>query len=953
MGDELTAYLVLLPDAGEEAIPFAVLLPGDESFDWAGLAMPIQCRLKAVLQDANELITMQMQQAWPSDAAAWTPEAELLQSLQDFTREVASLLDISGEIPLLAPLLQGRSIAADGASWAEEVLDLATLQAVVDHCRGGSSSDTSTLLEMALHATGKTRSGKDSNDWLANHIASQQPEGLLAKLLRASSDDGYLATSLYAQRRSHWLLRAWPGMSAAEATLATGRKRRAQSPPEPGSLLRFLRERYGKEVSDTEQCIMEAADGPALRPWAAGSCGGHAVTPLSGWLMEGGGTAMAGPSDSLAASALRKEEADAVTPGPVRLLPQLLVPHPLPPHLQLSLRLLPVVLQKMQRLRVISGLRKKVLPSLPALRGLGSEPTCGLSMFQRPSYDETGRRHALCHERLALLAEEKRPLLQALEEDVADSPLSPVQIEWTLEVATTCTSAAEPYDATRLAWLGDAVVFLIATAWTLREVDLPLEERQRRSAALISNRCLARLALSALELPSYLATGFARLAAFVSCWAEPFGSRREKQALGEKAPADAMEALLGALVVVGQRALVGMGGGLLFGEDIGVVGLRQVYRDFLGRSTGGPSAAAQLLRQLPWFDSEDGQGFRVPPKAAAEEAPWLGSAMVRFCCSAWVLCNHPELAVDGLSVTWPCTFCFFLGDRPLGREPSPGEAGLALCREQFVGEKCELPLGKIYASRTLDRRVALSDLWAQLERSLPEEDDVPNLMTNMTQYRKSKTRRGGMNKRLARKAVVAASTTWILLDIVVPVDAAFLLEGSVVPFRCGIDWEVMLSRTASLGQQSLELTWLVCVRDTCTVSSWNSAGIRALKVECDTSILRTPTVASAVSSRSLPRSGHSELGTVMTMVTLMLVPHNSAMLLAGASSDAFGALRSELEHEQIPTIGMAHFSAEAGKVLCVIDVGQSVGRIMGLVTVPVQPPLHVTAAGLHASIRGQ
>eukprot|EP00439_Symbiodinium_sp_Y106_P084510 s392_g25.t3 len=685
MGDELTAYLVLLPDAGEEAIPFAVLLPGDESFDWAGLAMPIQCRLKAVLQDANELITMQMQQAWPSDAAAWTPEAELLQSLQDFTREVASLLDISGEIPLLAPLLQGRSIAADGASWAEEVLDLATLQAVVDHCRGGSSSDTSTLLEMALHATGKTRSGKDSNDWLANHIASQQPEGLLAKLLRASSDDGYLATSLYAQRRSHWLLRAWPGMSAAEATLATGRKRRAQSPPEPGSLLRFLRERYGKEVSDTEQCIMEAADGPALRPWAAGSCGGHAVTPLSGWLMEGGGTAMAGPSDSLAASALRKEEADAVTPGPVRLLPQLLVPHPLPPHLQLSLRLLPVVLQKMQRLRVISGLRKKVLPSLPALRGLGSEPTCGLSMFQRPSYDETGRRHALCHERLALLAEEKRPLLQALEEDVADSPLSPVQIEWTLEVATTCTSAAEPYDATRLAWLGDAVVFLIATAWTLREVDLPLEERQRRSAALISNRCLARLALSALELPSYLAT-------------EPFGSRREKQALGEKAPADAMEALLGALVVV-----------------------------------GGPSAAAQLLRQLPWFDSEDGQGFRVPPKAAAEEAPWLGSAMVRFCCSAWVLCNHPELAVDGLSdlrhrllsASWPVA--------GLPESLLPEETGRLAENlhpeklEQFVGEKCELPLGKIY--------VALSDLWAQLERSLPEEDDVPNLMTNMTQYR--------------------------------------------------------------------------------------------------------------------------------------------------------------------------------------------------------------------------
>ena len=72
------------------------------------------------------------------------------------------------------------------------------------------------------------------------------------------------------------------------------------------------------------------------------------------------------------------------------------------------------------------------------------------------------------------------------------------------------------------------------------------------------------------------------------------------------------------------------------------------------------------------------------------------------------------------------------------------------------------------------------------------------------------------------------------------------------------------------------------------------------------------------------------LGTGVTMVMLMLAPHNSAMFLAGVSSDAFGALRSELEHQQIPTIGMAHFSKEAGKVLCVIDVGQSVGRIMGL-----------------------
>ena len=82
---------------------------------------------------------------------------------------------------------------------------------------------------------------------------------------------------------------------------------------------------------------------------------------------------------------------------------------------------------------------------------------------------------------------------------------------------------------------------------------------------------------------------------------------------------------------------------------------------------------------------------------------------------------------------------------------------------------------------------------------------------------------------------------------------------------------------------------------------------------------------------------------------VMLIPHNSAMFLARVSSDAVGALCSELEQQQIPTIGMAHFSREAGKVLCVMDIGQSVGRIMG----SMQPPLRVTTARLHTSTRGQ
>ena len=51
----------------------------------------------------------------------------------------------------------------------------------------------------------------------------------------------------------------------------------------------------------------------------------------------------------------------------------------------------------------------------------------------------------------------------------------------------------------------------------------------------------------------------------------------------------------------------------------------------------------------------------------------------------------------------------------------------------------------------------------------------------------------------------------------------FLLEGSVVPVGCGVNWGSTLSRTASLGLQSLELAWLVQVRDTCAISSGSSA----------------------------------------------------------------------------------------------------------------------------------
>ena len=70
-----------------------------------------------------------------------------------------------------------------------------------------------------------------------------------------------------------------------------------------------------------------------------------------------------------------------------------------------------------------------------------------------------------------------------------------------------------------------------------------------------------------------------------------------------------------------------------------------------------------------------------------------------------------------------------------------------------------------------------------------------------------------------------AWTTWILHHIRVLVDM-LLLEGSVAPLGCGVDWEVMLSRAAGLGQQSLELAWLL--RDAWPVSPWDSASIWAL-----------------------------------------------------------------------------------------------------------------------------
>ncbi|CAK9006643.1 unnamed protein product, partial [Durusdinium trenchii] len=135
-------------------------------------------------------------------------------------------------------------------------------------------------------------------------------------------------------------------------------------------------------------------------------------------------------------------------------------PHPLSEHQTLlsTLTLLPLLIKRLNRLETISDLRCLVVSSNSDEYGRleFTEP-----LFQKETYD--GRRHALkAEQRLLERLLHEMPLCHTQE----SSPklLSKVEVEWVLEVVTTATGAEEPYDYTRLAWLGDAVVFLIAVA---------------------------------------------------------------------------------------------------------------------------------------------------------------------------------------------------------------------------------------------------------------------------------------------------------------------------------------------------------------------------------------------------------------------------------------------------------------------------------------------------------
>ncbi|CAL1139184.1 unnamed protein product [Cladocopium goreaui] len=345
-------------------------------------------------------------------------------------------------------------------------------------------------------------------------------------------------------------------------------------------------------------------------------------------------------------------------------------PHPLSQSVTLlrALKLLPLLLQKLKRLDAMAELGALLADLLEYKRHPESKRSefTFLQPFQTRTYD--GRRHAL---------EEERRLLQRLSEfqvdhadqdqETASHLLSKVEMEWILEVATTGTGAEEPYDFTRLAWLGDAVVFFIAVTLECKE-EGPLELRQRRAAALISNRCLAKVA-SSFGLERFLNT-------------VPIAAKKEPPPMGQKVPADALEALLGALLLV-----------------------------------GGLQSCFVFMSRLHWFHTEDGGDYCVPFQSPSDASTWLGAALVRLSCTAWLLSSHPELSAEGLS-DLRAELLTAGPESRIASFPAGAEQNLQSL-ERWAGQRSNdgVPVGGTFEM--------LSEYWAELQscRAAPEKMD--------------------------------------------------------------------------------------------------------------------------------------------------------------------------------------------------------------------------------------
>ncbi|CAJ1351663.1 unnamed protein product, partial [Effrenium voratum] len=114
-------------------------------------------------------------------------------------------------------------------------------------------------------------------------------------------EPGFLAVASYS-RRTFRLRRAWPELTADYPI----QRKKNSEPPGDGTVRGFYKERYGLEVTDPKQCLLEGGDGAALRPFAAARAGPPRLAALLG-------------GEEVAAGA--PQGAEPLEPGPIRLLP--------------------------------------------------------------------------------------------------------------------------------------------------------------------------------------------------------------------------------------------------------------------------------------------------------------------------------------------------------------------------------------------------------------------------------------------------------------------------------------------------------------------------------------------------------------------------------------------------------------------------------------------------------
>ncbi|CAE8690482.1 unnamed protein product [Polarella glacialis] len=723
-GDQFVGYLALRPadasrrlaEDGWNPLALVLLLPKEGAFEWdgAGMLVQFQATLKARRGSGSEaerdgdldkesqveedLVSLQLQEAWPGHRA-WAPDKLQLAQIRSFSCEIWELLSPEPAPPqklgsnhlgeplpkfLIAPLKEDwtKLVPATpcGSAWAASNIDWEVIRSIASlreaRASKGSWSPSESaadcsLLQLSKLAVGSSMSCAASSRWLQCLIEQPQHQSDF----RHDSQDrarttpcnepaglGLLALASYSLR-SHRIVRAWPQRLAAEESVIPPKRRGRQCPVPggPGSLAAFYQERYGLQISDAGQCVLEAADGACVRPPVLT---GEKMLLLSRFLKEPhqhSGTHHSPSREDAQPDSVSRPS----SPGPIRLLPEFLIRHPLPQRFLVAVSLLPLIISKVQRLQVVAKLRNCIFTALHLRAGAVPVLHPGVAtpgpVFQHPVGYVPGRRHALMLERGLAAALQKELLsvkdapkppdanqAKQIEEitgkeqhqrsaNVLLAAKSAVEIAWALEVATTLPSASEPYDLGRLAWFGDTALFFVTVVWLLKtsfaSPNMNLAQLKSRAGRLISNKHLGITAQSfPLNLQNFLAFAPSAATAPAHFWNLPTQendppSRTSQDNMGKKATADSMEAVIGAVVVI-----------------------------------GGLSTCFRLLGWLPWWLEDGATRERSSVSEDSGEATgssycgkvrWMGMAALRLHGSAWLLSRHPELGRDGLSEKRP------------------------------------------------------------------------------------------------------------------------------------------------------------------------------------------------------------------------------------------------------------------------------------------------------------